>query len=124
MKPPKICYEPAIKTRPINHVETGLRAQTYRVRHKVILADVAVVIGLSEGQCSKLESGKKKWSEELFNRYCHAIKTLGKPKDTQRENDDCQHLEHDSGFCLDCGKNITDTLVMKAESVVDAIQDR
>ena len=38
--------------------------------------------------------------------------------------DDCQHDEHDSGFCLNCGKDITDDLVASAESASDARQDR
>jgi hypothetical protein len=37
-----------------------------------------------------------------------------KPEDTN----DCayEHDEHDHGICLDCGEDIMDRLIMKAES--------
>lgn len=38
-------------------------------------------------------------------------------KEEMGEEDDteCEHEEHDHGICLDCGKDITDELVTKAE---------
>jgi hypothetical protein len=32
------------------------------------------------------------------------------------DDDECQHDEHDHGVCLDCGKDITNNLVGRAES--------
>lgn len=32
------------------------------------------------------------------------------------ETDDCPHDEHDHGVCLDCGKDITESLIARAES--------
>jgi Fe2+ or Zn2+ uptake regulation protein len=36
----------------------------------------------------------------------------------------CTHDEHDHGICLDCGEDITQELVSKAEAAADAAQDR
>lgn len=37
---------------------------------------------------------------------------------------DCPHVEHDHGICLECGKDITDDLVSRAEAAADAREDR
>ena len=42
-----------------------------------------------------------------------------------REQQECDHEEHDQGICLACGADITDTLAMaKDEDAADAAQDR
>ena len=41
-----------------------------------------------------------------------------------REQQDCDHEEHDHGICLACGADITDTLAGQAEDAADAQEDR
>ncbi len=31
----------------------------------------------------------------------------------------CEHDEHDHGFCLDCGADVTDRLIMDAEAAFE-----
>ncbi len=38
--------------------------------------------------------------------------------------DSCPHDEHDHGICLSCGEDINSKLVMQAENMIDAKQDR
>lgn len=39
-------------------------------------------------------------------------------------NDDaCPHDDHEDGYCLDCGEDITQELVAKAEWLVDSQKD-
>lgn len=42
----------------------------------------------------------------------------------QEKQHDCPHDEHEHGYCLDCGKDITDDLVSRAEAAADAREDR
>lgn len=37
----------------------------------------------------------------------------------RREQEDCPHDEHDHGICLDCGKDIMDDLIDRAEMMRD-----
>jgi hypothetical protein len=41
-----------------------------------------------------------------------------------REQQECEHMEHDHGICIVCGADITDTLAGQAEDAADAAQDR
>jgi len=41
-----------------------------------------------------------------------------------REQQECDHDEHDHGICLACGADITDTLAGRAEDAADAREDR
>ena len=41
-----------------------------------------------------------------------------------REQQVCDHDEHDHGICLACGADITDTLAGQAEDAADAREDR
>jgi len=41
-----------------------------------------------------------------------------------REQQECDHEEHDHGHCLACGADITDTLAGQAEDAADAREDR
>jgi len=41
-----------------------------------------------------------------------------------REQQECEHQEHDQGICLECEADITDTLAGQAEDAADAAQDR
>ena len=41
-----------------------------------------------------------------------------------REQQVCEHDEHDHGICLACGADITDTLAGQAEDAADAREDR
>ena len=41
-----------------------------------------------------------------------------------REQQECDHEEHDQGICLACGAGITDELAGQAEDAADAAQDR
>jgi hypothetical protein len=41
-----------------------------------------------------------------------------------REQQECDHEEHDQGICLACGADITDTLVGQAEDAADAREGR
>jgi len=41
-----------------------------------------------------------------------------------REQQACDHEEHDLGICLACGADITDELVGLAEDATDAAQNR
>jgi Fe2+ or Zn2+ uptake regulation protein len=43
------------------------------------------------------------------------IETLGVNMNEIKE-EECNHDEHDHGFCLDCGKDITNQLIMAAEA--------
>lgn len=36
----------------------------------------------------------------------------------------CDHPEHDHGICLECGADITDELISRAEYRADCAQDR
>lgn len=38
--------------------------------------------------------------------------------------DECPHTDHECGVCIECGKDITDNLVSRAEAAADAAQDR
>ena len=40
-----------------------------------------------------------------------------------REQQVCDHDEHDHGHCLACGADITDTLAGQAEESADAMED-
>ena len=42
----------------------------------------------------------------------------------QAKLDACDHEEHDHGHCIECGADLTDTLVGQAEDAADAAQDR
>ena len=42
-----------------------------------------------------------------------------KAKAEQRYQDECPHDEHDHGVCLDCGKDVFDDLVGRAELLRD-----
>ncbi len=42
----------------------------------------------------------------------------------EKEQEECDHEEHDHGICLYCAKDITDNLIAKAESAADARDDR
>jgi hypothetical protein len=37
----------------------------------------------------------------------------------EREQEECPHEEHDHGICLDCGKDIMDDLIGRAELLED-----
>jgi hypothetical protein len=41
-----------------------------------------------------------------------------------REQQACDHAEHDHGICLACGADILDTLAGQAEDAADAREDR
>ena len=41
-----------------------------------------------------------------------------------REQQSCDHDEHEHGICIDCGADITDTLAGQAEDAADAREDR
>jgi hypothetical protein len=38
--------------------------------------------------------------------------------------EECPHDEHDHGICIDCGKDIMDDLIGRAEMMRDAAEDR
>lgn len=40
------------------------------------------------------------------------------------EQDECCHDEHDHGICLDCGADVLDRLIMRAEDAADSLMDR
>ena len=41
-----------------------------------------------------------------------------------REQQECEHPEHDHGHCIECGADLTDTLAGQAEDAADAREDR
>ena len=41
-----------------------------------------------------------------------------------REQQECDHDEHDHGHCIECGADITDELAGLAEDAADAAHDR
>ena len=40
------------------------------------------------------------------------------------EDAPCEHVEHDHGICLDCGEDINDDLIARAEYMSDSREDR
>lgn len=50
--------------------------------------------------------------------------TAKQPPNNMPEEELCPHDEHDHGICLDCGEDIHDSLVERAENISDARQDR
>lgn len=37
----------------------------------------------------------------------------------EQEQEECPHDEHEGGYCIDCGKNIMDDLIGRAELLED-----
>ena len=40
------------------------------------------------------------------------------------DNDECDHSDHDDGYCLDCGEDMTEYLIGRAEHYSDILNDR
>jgi hypothetical protein len=45
-------------------------------------------------------------------------------KQREEEQEECSHDEHDHGICLNCGKDIFDDLVGRADFLRDSIRDQ
>lgn len=60
-------------------------------------------------------SGQHEETVEYFNRVLQ-LAADDEPAKEIEEEDECQHDEHDHGYCLDCGADIMDSLVADAES--------
>ena len=41
-----------------------------------------------------------------------------------REQEECEHDEHDHGICLNCGKDVWDDVVAAAEFRAECLEDR
>ncbi len=40
-------------------------------------------------------------------------------KEIEDDEDECMHDEHDHGICIDCGKDISDYLICRAERAAE-----
>lgn len=40
------------------------------------------------------------------------------------KSSDCSHTDHEHGMCIECGADVTDDLVSRAEAAADARRDR
>jgi len=80
----------------------------------------------------RIQGNWEEMPEEEKDLYCSEYNTwllehqrkcgmyVGEPP----EEDACPHDEHDHGICLDCGTDITQDLVGKAEFRRDCAEDR
>ena len=64
----------------IDSVGTGLNAREERIRYGLSLVDIASAMGCSATYVSMLERGRKKWSEELVEKYSIAIRKAFKER--------------------------------------------
>jgi Fe2+ or Zn2+ uptake regulation protein len=64
--------------------------------------------------------------EENYLRELQIQRAAYNAEKAEREayEDECPHDEHDHGICLECGKDIMDDLVGRAEMLRDEMEDR
>ncbi len=75
----------------------------------------------SAPQRAAQDAALKPWHEA--NRRIEGLKGIIAFFETMPE-EPCPHDEHEHGVCIDCGEDITQTLVVRAEAAADAAQDR
>ena len=76
MKRPSLIYQNTKPKRPIDQTATAAAALAYREDSGLSQEEVAGAVGLSTGQVSYLETGKRRWTEESFGNYLNAIDRL------------------------------------------------
>lgn len=54
----------------------------------------------------------------------HKCDDCGKPCESWLCQECCEHDEHEHGYCIECGANIMDDIVGRAEMARDAAEDR
>lgn len=57
----------------IDHIKTGKKHRRLRMASNLTLKDVAARIGLTIGQVSHLETGRRHWTKEKSARYLSAF---------------------------------------------------
>ena len=71
---------------------------------------------LEDGEeCLLCWSAMEASRHEAMQEYEQHLAKLAK----EREQEECPHDEHDHGYCLDCGKDIMDDLIGRAELLED-----
>lgn len=74
------------------------------------LCDGASNTGGICAQCAERESS-------MADAKAHYFKAVPK-------SSDCPHTDHEHGICIECGKDIWDDIVARAESAAEAKEDR